>query len=95
MCGTEMGFYIFNSQYNAQEIVKVGINKSVQSEICLLCGVFMGWVGCLCCYGNHGGTDLSCWTPASTGVQPEEDIGGEGLTRKSHAAITDLPPSLL
>ena len=55
----------------------------------------MGWVECLCCYGNHRGTNLSCWTAASTGAQPEEDIGGEGLTLKSHAAVTVLPPSLL
>ena len=54
----------------------------------------MGWVGCLCYYGNHTGTVQSCSTPASTGAQPEEDIG-EGLTLKTHAAITDLPPSLL
>ena len=33
----------------------------------------------------------SCWTPPSTGAQPEEDIG-EGLTLKTHAAITALPP---
>ena len=39
----------------------------------------MGWVGCLCCHGNHGGTDLSYWIPVSTVTQPEEDIGGEGL----------------
>ena len=26
----------------------------------------------------------SCWTPPSTGAQPEEDKGGEGLTLKTH-----------